>query len=35
MPKQGVIRAKIPLNPPFPRGEVFSPPFEKGRLGGI
>jgi hypothetical protein len=25
---------KIPLNPPFPKGEAV-PPFEKGGLGGI
>jgi hypothetical protein len=31
MPKQGAIRAKIPLNPPFPKGEVFlNPPFQRG-----
>jgi hypothetical protein len=26
---------EIPLNPPFSKGETISPPFIKGRLGGI
>ena len=26
---------KIPLFPPFPKGDISSPPFGKGRLGGI
>jgi len=24
MPEQGIIKVKIPLNPPFPKGEYFS-----------
>jgi hypothetical protein len=28
--------SEIPLSPPFPKGEnLSSPPFKKGRLGGI
>ena len=26
---------KIPLHPPLSKGEILSPPFFKGRLGGI
>jgi hypothetical protein len=26
---------EIPLHPPFSKGEILSPPFIKGRLGGI
>jgi hypothetical protein len=28
-------RYKIPLSPPFSKGELLSPPFTKGRTGGI
>jgi hypothetical protein len=27
--------SEIPLNPPFSKGETISPPFGKGRVGGI
>ena len=27
--------SEIPLNPPFPKGETFGPPFAKGGLGGV
>ena len=30
-----VLNGKIPLNPPFSKGEAEIPPFEKGGLGGI
>jgi len=29
-----IVNTKIPLNPPLTKGE-FTPPFDKGRLGGI
>jgi hypothetical protein len=33
--KTGFIRAKIPLNPPFPKGEVFLLPLKKGGREGF
>jgi hypothetical protein len=35
MPKQGAIKAKIPLNPLFPKGEAFLLPLKKGGWEGF